>query len=181
MMSLHYPYPLLPPFCFFSCEPPVGACVLSALTSRQQAGKVHVRVWGSNCSVMDRCAVWLGLALLSLEASCFVFPLLPPSHAGPSTWSGAFRGTRVCPSVSHRTAACRVVLQSTTDKVSDLFVSGQVLSVPLSRKTQHVIRLPRAAAATQQHNPATWLRCLSEHSQSLRSLYSSTESFVLES
>lgn len=59
----------------------------------------------------------LVLAVLSLEASSFVFPVAPAT-AGTSARTASAHGTRVCPAVSYRTAGRGVVLQSTTDKVS---------------------------------------------------------------
>lgn len=58
----------------------------------------------------------LVLAVLSLEASSFVFPVAPST--GTSARTASAHSTRVCPAVSHRTAGRGVVLQSTTDKVS---------------------------------------------------------------
>ena len=77
----------------------------------------YVGVEESSFSVMARFAAsLLVLAVLSLEASSFVFPVAPST--GTSARTASAHGTRVCPAVSHRTAGRGVVLQSTTDKVS---------------------------------------------------------------
>lgn len=62
----------------------------------------------------------LVLAVLSLEASSFVFTI-SPSTAGTALGRAPAQGTAVCPAVSHRTAGRGIVLHSTTDKVSLVF------------------------------------------------------------